>query len=384
MIVETNPTVGIMSMHRILNYGSTLQAHCLRQLIETGTRSSTVRFIDFRPGDALFGEASAGTKVGRAINKICEYGREEGSVADKIRFMNHKRAYAGRYLPGIGVPREPNYDTTVDIEVIGSDEVFNCSQSNTRVGHSPDLFGRGSSAGRVISYAASFGNTTLEQIHSAGIAGRLAEDFERFTHISVRDVNSQFIIAELSGRSAEIHVDPVLAFDIMTDEPRIPGHRLNERPYMVVYAYPGRLTHSENVALRELADSRGMQILTFGGFQACGDRFIDCDPFTLLAYFRDAEAVITDTFHGTIFSMVTERPFLTFIRASQATGYGNEEKLGFLLSSFGLESRRAKGVRNLQGQLNEEIDWVGVRSRLEQERKRSSDYLKQMIGDRDD
>ena len=42
--------------------------------------------------------------------------------------------------------------------------------------------------------------------------------------------------------------------------------------------------------------------------QKCADRFVDCSPFEVLAYFRNAEEVITDTFHGSLFSVITHRP----------------------------------------------------------------------------
>jgi hypothetical protein len=321
------------------------------------------------------------TKTGRTLAKVREYAGGQGSMGDKLRFFGHKRRYAERYFPMVGITPERHRDLAVDIQVIGSDEVFNCVQSNTNVGYSRDLFGHGSPARHVISYAASFGNTTLEKIDAAGIRADLEVDLAAFDHISVRDRNSREIVQALTGRTASINVDPVLAYDIMQLEPRIPRRRLVDRPYIIVYGYSGRLSPAENAQLRSYADGIGALILTFGGVQGCADRFVDCSPFELLAYFRDAEAVVTDTFHGTIFSIINDVPFATIVRRSVAHGYGNEEKLGYLLETLGLSSRRLESVSDVARILAEPIDASAVGAVLARERTRSAEYLRASIHD---
>lgn len=377
---SSGTTVGIMSMQRIFNYGSSLQAYSLKRLIQLAQPDADIRFLDYTPGDVLIQDSAAPSSgLRRRLSKVLEYGRGEGSVRDKIRFFEHKRGYARRNFPLVGIPASPDRDLAVDVQVIGSDEVFNCVQANANVGYSRDLFGHGSPAGRVVSYAASFGNTTLEKIESAGIGSELAADFARFAEISVRDRNSQKIVEALTGRTPDINVDPALAFDLMSLETRIPQGRLTPEPYIIVYGYSGRLGRAENDELRRYADSRGASILTFGGVQGCADRFVDCSPFELLAYFRDAEAVVTDTFHGTIFSIINRRPFATIVRPSHGDGYGNEEKLAYLLDSFGLASRRLSSVSQVADLLAEPIDYSAVDPILERERARTKAYLARAI-----
>lgn len=377
-------SIGIMSMQRILNYGSTLQAYSLRRMIEASDPGCLVSYLDYEPGPVLVNPDAAGaarTKSGRKLAKVREYAGGQGSVSDKLRFFRHKRTYADRFFPMVGITADRNRDLAVDVQVIGSDEVFNCVQSNTNVGYSRDLFGHETPAHRLISYAASFGNTTLEKIDDAGIRSDLAVDLARFDHLSVRDRNSREIVEALTGRTPSVNVDPVLAYDIMTLEPRIPARRLVDQPYIIVYGYSGRLDAEENAALRRYADGIGALILTFGGVQGCADRFVDCSPFELLAYFRDAEAVITDTFHGTIFSIINDVPFATIIRRSVAHAYGNEEKLGYLLETLGLSSRRLDSVSDVARILDEPIDATAVAAVLARERSRSAEYLRASIHD---
>lgn len=374
-------TVGIMSMQRIHNYGSSLQAYGLRRLIETHVADAQVSFVDYVPGPVLVEpeQRESTNRLVRAVAKVREYNAVDAKWSDKVRFFDHKRAYGKRYFPMLGIPAEPNRDLALDVQVIGSDEVFNCVQSNTNVGFSRDLFGHRSPARTVVSYAASFGNTTLDKIEAYGIRDTLADDLARFGSISVRDRNSAQIVEALTGRAPSLHVDPALAYDYMQLEPRIPAGRRHEGKYIIVYGYSGRLNHDENEILRAYASRIGATILCFGGVQECCDRFIDCDPFELLAYFRDAEAVITDTFHGTIFSIINGKPFGTIVRPSAGHAYGNEEKLGFLLETFGLQSRRLTDMRQVADVIEADIDHGSVRDVLARERRRSAEYLAEVV-----
>ena len=217
-------------------------------------------FVDFEPQAPLIKEAGSSlsaSKLGRVVSKVAEYNEVDARLSDKLRFFNHKRSYGKRYFPMIGVTAEPNHDLDLDVQVIGSDEVFNCVQSNTNVGYSRDLFGHGSPANRLISYAGSFGNTTIEKIEAAGIRQDLAEDFARFSAISVRDRNSAQIVEQLTGQPPEVHVDPVLAYDYMNLETRIPEQRQYDAKYIIVYGYSGRFDHEENQILKRYAGSIG-------------------------------------------------------------------------------------------------------------------------------
>ncbi|WP_281966193.1 polysaccharide pyruvyl transferase family protein [Serinicoccus marinus] len=373
-----NTTVGIMSMQRIYNYGSSLQAYGLRRLVESLDPGAKVSYLEYRPGPTLVPSAQPLSPAMRSMAKVREYGQTKAPLTDKLRFFRHKGRYGRRYLPMLGLDDAPAAHP-LSLQLIGSDEVFNCVQDNTNVGYSRDLFGQPRQGHMLASYAASFGNTTLEKVRSAGIEDTLGEDLAAFDHLSVRDRNSSELVLALTGREPDIHVDPVLAYPFMNDEPRIPEQRQHHAPYLIVYGYSGRLSREENNDLRRYADAQGVQILSFGGVQECADRFIDCDPFELLAYFRDCVGVVTDTFHGTIFSVINQKPFCTIIRSSSGQGYGNEEKLGYLLDLLGLSERRLDVKGDLAETLAEPLDGSAVDLVLTKERLRSQRYLQRVL-----
>lgn len=335
-----------------------------------------------RPGSPLVradNKESRGIK--RKMEKIREYSIVDSSIINKIKFFNHKRTYGKRFYPLLGISDELNHNTDVDVLVIGSDEVFNCIQANTNVGYSRDLFGHNLKAKKVISYAGSFGNTTMRKIKDYQVEKDLKKDFLGFHAVSVRDKNSFEIVKRLGVDKPIFNVDPVLAYDFMSLEPNIPESRLYNKKYMIVYGYSGRITKGENEILRKYAREKDLKILCFGGVQGCCDEFIDCTPFELLAYFRDAEIIITDTFHGTIFSIINNRPFATIIRKSAGTNYGNEEKLSYLLEVTGTTSQGIEclSYNQLVSVLMTPIDYITINLILNERRIDAKRYLEKNL-----
>lgn len=137
-----------------------------------------------------------------------------------------------------------NYNPTVDCLVIGSDEVFNCIQKNSNVGYSLELFGKNNHAKKLITYAASFGNTTLEKLEKYKKANEVGALLKKFDAISVRDANSGTIVEQLTGKEPVYNLDPVLTYDYMNCCDKIPQVQTNEK-YLILYAYAGRISNDE-------------------------------------------------------------------------------------------------------------------------------------------
>lgn len=359
---------GILSMQRILNYGSFLQAYALKKTLEQ--LGWEVEFVDFHPGKCLL-ESSEKRGVKRLIQKVLQVLCCKASLRDKIHFIQYKKSYARQYFPLLEIEKDNrNYSPQLDLLVIGSDEVFNCVQDNANVGYSRELFGYGHNASKAVSYAASFGNTTLDKIEKYSIADTLAEDLNRLDSISVRDQNSQDIVKVLTKKEPPIHPDPVLLYDWKKD---IPDKRPLHEKYLVVYGYSGRFQAAECKIIKEFAAKHQLKIVCIGGIQNIKDTFVNCSPFEVLAYFANAEYVATDTFHGTILSVVMHRRFAAFVRSE---GYGNAEKLGGLLTMLGLERQKVSAPEELEEKLNSNIEYFRLDEHLEEWRNSAYQYLK--------
>lgn len=363
--------VGIMSMQRIANYGSFLQAYGLKRILEE--LDCDVQFVDYHPGKTLI-PAAGGTGIKRKIYKVIETLCYKAPLKEKIKFIMYKKNYAVKYYPLLGIG-EMNYSPKLDVLVIGSDEVFNCVQNNTNVGFSSDLFGRNNNADRVITYAASFGNTTLEKLEQYDVTEKVASYLLDIDAISVRDKNSGYIVNKLTDKEPRYNLDPVLIYDYIWKCSKIPSE-VQEDNYMILYGYAGRFSKTECVKIREFAEQRGLKIFCIGGVQDACDKFIDCDPFKVIAYFQHASYIVTDTFHGTILSIISSKKFISVVRK---TGYGNTEKLVDLLERLGLKSRVVNYLDQINNVIETHIDYSKVHKIISYERIKSYDYLKKMI-----
>lgn len=361
--------VGIMSMQRIANYGSFLQAYGLKHILED--LGCNVQFVDYHPGETLI-PADGGTGLKRKIAKVTESLKYSAPLKEKIKFIKYKKNYAKNYYPYLELSSEMNYAPELDMLVIGSDEVFNCVQNNTNVGFSPELFGQNNRAKRVITYAASFGNTTVEKLKKHQVADKVAKWINEIDAVSVRDENSLNTVKVLTGEEPQHHLDPVLVYDFMGKCTDIP-ETVPESNYMILYGYSGRFTKEECKTIRAYAKKKGLKIFCIGGVQDACDKFIDCNPFEVIAYFKNAECVITDTFHGTIMSVITHRQFVSVVRKS---GYGNSEKMTDLLGRLGLTSRIIDKITDVAKLMSQKIDYQSVDQIINTERKRTYEYLR--------
>lgn len=370
--------VGIMSMQRIANYGSFLQAYALKQLIEE--LDCKVEFVDYHVGQPVIDEKSdSKNKYLRKLKKGFETFSYKAPLSHKISFIRYKQSFSKKYLSLLGITNEMNYNPKLDCLVIGSDEVFNCIQKNANVGYSLELFGKNNNAKKLLTYAASFGNTTLDKLKKYKKDDEIAELLRKFDLISVRDANSGKIVEKLTDKVPVYNLDPVLTYDYMNCCDKIPDLSINEK-YLILYAYSGRISNDEAEWISKYAKKKNLKVYAIGGIQKCADCFIDCSPFEVLSYFENAEEVITDTFHGSIFSVVTHRPFTTLVRQSVGNDYGNEEKLSDLLKRLNLENRMTTNVADVASINKEKIDFEKVDEFLKKQRLLAIEYLKSNVG----
>lgn len=369
--------IGIMSMQRIPNYGSFMQALGLKRMIES--LGHEVVFVDYTIAPSVEKRDSKTEKIkcwlkvqrkafsakgiGRWLYRKCK-GKSLANM--DIMFACHNM---------LGITDVYLYRRKVDVLVIGSDEVFNCTQKGYTVGYSLELFGKNRRAKRVITYAASFGNTTIEKLQAFGIKQEIADLLSDFDALSVRDANSKDIIQELTGIIPEIHLDPALLAGIET----YPWQETSIKDAVILYGYTNRFTEEECQAIMSFAHSKGKKVIALGEEQRLCDIHIRCRPDELLPFFANADCVITDTFHGTIFSVIHHKKFLAIPRATKQGESGNEEKLIHLLKQLHLEERIMHDLNNIQEKMDANIDYQHVERIREREYEKTIDYLRTSI-----
>lgn len=361
-------------MQRVVNYGSFLQAYGLKKLVEKADENANVYFIDIEKGRQLPGYEDEGIKyfqkkLKNILKSILSF-KLGVKYRDKNFFIKLNDKFRNEYYPALGLDEEKpkNHDLTI----IGSDEVFNCCQ-HTKWGFSRQLYGDVRNSRHVMSYAGSFGSSTLDKLQKLGVVQEIAECMGKMDAVSVRDDNSLHIVENILGKKPEMHLDPVLMNDFSEEVGLCPLPPIKD--YIIVYSYQGRIKNKKEIkSIKDFAKRNNKKIVSvFCRYDWCDESVIPDTPFDVIAWFKNADYIVTDTFHGTIFSIITRSIFCTLIRSS------NKAKLTSLLNKFSLGDRIAENPEKIEKVLESGIDYQNAEKTIGQERQRTMDYLRSVI-----
>jgi hypothetical protein len=188
-----------------------------------------------------------------------------------------------------------DYDTVV----VGSDEVWNLF--HPWYARCALFFGDDVKAKRLISYAASFGTYHAWN----GLNQEWADRLRNFDSISVRDENSWWVIKSALEFEPDVVLDPCLQFPPQPEGP----WRGPQQPFIAVYGH----NFSENFMrqARRYADARRLPLVSVGYRNDWADgQWIEAGPHDFAHFMARAEAVVTNFFHGCVFSMLNAKPFV--------------------------------------------------------------------------
>lgn len=353
--------VGILSMQKVMNYGSFLQAFALKKTVEE--LGHQCEFIDIEQGQ-FFPELKR-TYTFLLKKTIERYLKWDVWTRLKYTYKFQQR-FKSEFFDLLGV--DIHTINHFDVAIIGSDEVFNFAQ-RVPWGYTPQLYGRVVNADKVISYAGSFGHTTLDDICHFKVEKEMISALASMASISVRDVNSFNIVKRLIGREPIINIDPVLLYDYT---PWVKN--INLKNYIIVYSYPNRIRkQKEIVAIKNFAKKHGKKLISIGFYFPWCDETVVPDPFEVLGYMKGADYIVTDTFHGSVMSLKFNRPFVALVRDS------NRQKMTSLLSQFHLENRIVTSIESLENKMLSSIDYKSVNRILTTEKIRSLEYLQRYL-----
>lgn len=353
--------IGILTFHRALNYGAILQSYALQQVLEQAGFDACIldyrcAFIEklYRPFDIRY-SGSPSEWVKKTI-KSPQLWKKRNAFAQ----------FTGDHLrlsPKCGESSLPGAAQDYNLLITGSDQVFNPHTTGGDLAY----FLPFSVPGRKIAYAASLGYDGFPPEYRQ----RCVEALEDFDAISVREISGVQPVAEAWGRPVEWAVDPVLLlppeqWSALWKKPR----NVPEK-YVLAYMMEGS-RYTVNRA-RALAKEKNCALVCVNPTLK---QQIHCRDFRLLTaasveefvwLMAHAEAVVTNSFHGTAFSLVFRRAFYAEI-SNEKRG----TRIRDLLEQTGLTHRLLPGCGG-------SICWDAVEEQLENMREHSRAWLMKAI-----
>ena len=252
----------------------------------------------------------------------------------------------------------------LDGVVVGSDEVF-----ALHTGPTPVFFGHALPTNKVFSYAGCFGPTTIEEVDQLHCRPLVASGLKNMIGMGMRDQNSIRIAEELTGKKAVLVCDPVILYGYEKEMANM-VNPMKEK-YIVVYSYDGKFEEFAE-EIKAYAHKHGLKIVSPGFYQKWADVNVNIDPVNLLAWFKGAECVVTNTFHGCVMSIISGTDMAVSLR-------GNANKLFNLMTEYEIVDRELGNGNSLEQILGKKINWTVVNEQVKIRRTQSLDYLKKMI-----
>ena len=352
-------------MQHVRNYGSFLQAYALKATLES--MGHHCEFVDLEWGEQLPGLKRDFNYLLRMTIKRYFNWNAIKSSKERLKYTKiYKNRFDTEFLPELGIHQHDL--KAFDTVVIGSDEVFNFNQ-RANYGFTTQLYGDVKNTKKVISYAGSFGTTTLEAIDKFGVRDRIVGAMSKMAAVSVRDTNSFNVVKDLLGKEPSFNIDPVLLFDYekYAREPQ-------EKNYIIVYSYPNRIKGREEIdAIKQFAKEKGKKLISICFYFPWCDETVIPHPFEVLGYMKNADYIITDTFHGCVMSMKFNKQFVALVRDS------NKQKMSSLLDQFDLGDRMCESFGDLSSRMMKTIDYPKFNTKLEEEINKSIEYLRKNI-----
>jgi len=255
-----------------------------------------------------------------------------------------------------------NYDTYV----VGSDLVWEPLLNNRET--LPVYLLGFANQGCKVSYATSVGEWIPKWARSI-----FEEYLKKFDFISVRDETSAKSLREFSAADIEVVLDPVSLLG-KEEWARLlkPPEKKPRTPYVLIYDIR-RFTEIQS-EMKRIAREMEWNLVTYVPSKDSFS-FYSFDPLEFLWLYENAHFVVSSSFHGTVFAVLFNKPFYAVSPGPHVFPYRVKD----FLRKLCLEDRFVENPRELESLSFDEPNWSFVNTRLENERKRSLDFLKKAL-----
>ncbi|MEA5007119.1 polysaccharide pyruvyl transferase family protein [Clostridium tyrobutyricum] len=365
--------VGILTFHNAHNYGAVLQAYALRtKLRKMGHDAHIINYcnkkIQNRYSDKLKLEVSKRDIVFpthwiKIIGKKLQNDYAQDTWKKQCNSFN-------KFISGVLLENSTTKVTIddlnkmkVDAFICGSDQVW---ASWITDGLDPVYFLDFQTSAKKISYAASMPSNkipTNEQSYFKKCINLL--DF-----VSVREEQVSIALNNLCDRSIKTVVDPTVLLNA-DDYSELSSASYEKEDYVFVY-----FIHEDNVLMKcaqKIALQLGKKLIELHYYLRKDlkghDQRADFGPSQFLTYIENADFVLTNSFHGTVFSIIYGKKFYSV--------YNKDDRKDNLLNNLKLQSRHIYSINNIN--LNQDIDYQSVYELLYLYRQSSIDFLSKAL-----
>ena len=354
----------VITLHAVLNSGSVLQTSATQKLF--AQHGFDTEIVDYRPDaimltslkSILFNKEFSLMHKAKLILMLPS-SKKSRKVFDDFLNKNVKQTDIC-YHEDADFQKNP---IDADVYCTGSDQVWNTGWHNEipkpfYLTYAPD-------DKRIISFSASFGKENLDEWEKADTKKLL----NRYDYISVREKSAVQIVKELGIENCEHVLDPTLAINPQTWYD-LAAERVVKEKYILVYQLNNNSKFDEYA--EQLAKEKNVKLIRlctrYDQLRKTGNGIVLPTVEEFLALFRDAECVITDSFHATSFSLIFNKKLINIFPELYST------RLASILELVGLKDRKLTDYSDFS-LFDKEISYTEVNEILDNERTKTEAFL---------
>ena len=378
------PMIKILSLYyKNYNYGGQLQAWALSYVLKRQNKDCV--HISFQ-SKAKFKSSVWARLSSITVEKILNKLNQFFNLKFKKKLVNRRTKFIEfeREIPHTKVYCEKTINECVeanDIFVVGSDQVWNPDWTSST--YFLDFV---PTSNLKISYAASLGKNRI----SNKFLGNVSRYLDDFDYISVREKEAKEILENYLDKRISLVLDPTLLMD-EKEWGSLAVPPVKDRSYLFVYLLGNNKNHKKKI--KEYAKRRNLEIVYIPHvhfyYQIADNSFADKElydigPKEFLGLIQNATEVITDSFHGCVFSIIFKKQFCALKRHQDNLAANMNSRLYTLFDSLELRSRLFEDYFSSEDMLkimSSPIDYENTEKILVELRKQSLDYLMNAVSD---
>lgn len=356
---------GIITLHTPDNFGAVLQAYALQtSIVQLGFKSEIVNHGLHARAPSRSSQLARFKKPHRALFSLLHHGELRGRYD---HFRKFRQSHFKLTKPSTTIDELRSNSHPHEVLICGSDQIWNPSRHEFQAEYFLQF---GDPRATRVAYAPSFGTAEVP----ASRLPQLKELVAGIDFLSCRESSGADLLADLTGRTVETVVDPTLLLPPNHWKEMADSTRCGKVPYILVYCLENSDAVMEGV--RSISKRLSLPVVCIQadvmppGFS--GAKVIrDASPEQFLGLISNSRLVVTNSFHGAIFSLIFQRAFY-----SPPHGSSNE-RLRHLFDIAGAAT--AQDLQATLARIDEPIDYPVVTERLHTESARSLAYLRSAI-----
>ncbi len=256
----------------------------------------------------------------------------------------------------------------VDCIILGSDTIWNVETEYFKKLRNI-YWGVEFEEKHIITYACSVANTSLQIIKNYPELEKCSRKWE---YISVRDESTKYIISSMTDKKVYMVCDPTMLLTKKDYVKLVDKADVNNK-YILLYLFES-LSEKQEYELRRFADNNKLLIISGTNRKdSISNRKIALSPLKFVQYMLYANYVITDTFHGSVFSVNLNKQFVVIGRA--------KKKVNDFLQRVEFTDRIVAENQSVLSVMNKRIDYEKYKEVIENFRKSSLDFLETAVNE---